>query len=65
MIHQSKIPQADPEIYTQNQEVMKILESLVADNEALKRANAESANLLAEAREELRAGKHFYPIAFG
>lgn len=40
----------------QNQEVMKILERLVADNEALKRANAEHANLLVEAREELRAG---------
>jgi hypothetical protein len=35
---------------------MKILESLVADNEALKRANAENANLLAEVREELRSG---------
>lgn len=33
----------------------KVLESLVADNEALKRDNAELQNLLGEAREDLRA----------
>ncbi|KZT06528.1 uncharacterized protein LAESUDRAFT_181974 [Laetiporus sulphureus 93-53] len=36
-------------------EVTKVLESLVADNEALKRDNAELRNLLAEAREDLRS----------
>jgi hypothetical protein len=52
----------DPGIYTQNQEVMKVLEDLVAENEALKRANAENANLLAEAREELRSGTSIFVI---
>ena len=33
---------------------MKILESLVADNENLKHDNAELQNLLAEAREDVR-----------
>ncbi|OBZ70260.1 hypothetical protein A0H81_09758 [Grifola frondosa] len=36
-------------------EVTKVLESLVADNEALKRDNAELQNLLTETREDLRA----------
>jgi hypothetical protein len=35
---------------------MKLLETFVAENEALKRANAENANHLAETREELRLG---------
>ncbi|KAI0796277.1 hypothetical protein BC629DRAFT_1504292 [Irpex lacteus] len=35
-------------------EVTKVLESLVADNEALKHDNAELQNLLTEAREDLR-----------
>ncbi|KAG8935018.1 hypothetical protein FRC01_010523 [Tulasnella sp. 417] len=35
-------------------EVTKVLESLVADNEAIKRDNAELQNMLAESREELR-----------
>ena len=35
-------------------EVTKVLESLVADNEVLKRDNAELQNLLAQEREELR-----------
>lgn len=33
----------------------KVLESLVADNENLKRDNAELQNLLSDAREDLRA----------
>ncbi|KAI0920845.1 hypothetical protein AcW1_004995 [Taiwanofungus camphoratus] len=36
-------------------EVTKVLESLVADNEALKRDHAELQNLLTEAREDLRS----------
>lgn len=36
-------------------EVTKVLESLVADNEALKRDNAELQNLLAAEREELHS----------
>lgn len=36
-------------------EVTKVLESLVADNETLKRDNAELQNLLAEAREDVHA----------
>ncbi|KZP21552.1 hypothetical protein FIBSPDRAFT_931580 [Athelia psychrophila] len=36
-------------------EVTKVLESLVADNENLKRDNAELQNLLSDAREDLRA----------
>lgn len=40
---------------TDDTEVMKVLESLVADNEALKRDGAELQNLLAESREDLRA----------
>lgn len=35
-------------------EVTKVLESLVADNEALKHENAELQNLLGETREDLR-----------
>ncbi|KAI0340880.1 hypothetical protein BDW22DRAFT_1430533 [Trametopsis cervina] len=35
-------------------EITKVLESLVADNEALKHDNAELQNLLSEAREDLR-----------
>ena len=35
-------------------EVTKVLESLVADNETLKRDNSELQNLLTEAREDLR-----------
>jgi hypothetical protein len=35
-------------------EVMKVLESLVADNENLKRDTAELQNLLADAREDIR-----------
>ncbi|OCH94494.1 hypothetical protein OBBRIDRAFT_884689 [Obba rivulosa] len=37
----------------ENDEVTRFLESLVADNEALKRDNAELRNVLAESREEL------------
>ncbi|KAH9927287.1 uncharacterized protein B0H18DRAFT_907544 [Fomitopsis serialis] len=40
-------------VKTDDTEVMKVLESLVADNEALKRDNAELQNLLTEAREDL------------
>lgn len=36
-------------------EVTKVLESLVADNENLKHDNAELQNLLADAREDVRA----------
>ena len=36
-------------------EVMKVLESLVADNENLKHDTAELQNLLADAREDVRA----------
>jgi hypothetical protein len=36
-------------------EVMKVLESLVADNENLKHDNTELQNLLTETREDLRA----------
>lgn len=36
-------------------EITKVLESLVADNEALKHDYAEVQNLLAETREDLRA----------
>jgi regulator of replication initiation timing len=36
-------------------EVMKVLESLVADNENLKHDNTELRNLLTETREDLRA----------
>ncbi|EMD40357.1 hypothetical protein CERSUDRAFT_110951 [Gelatoporia subvermispora B] len=39
--------------HLESDEVTKVLESLVADNEALKRDNAELRNLLAESREEL------------
>lgn len=42
-------------VKTDDPEVMKVLESLVADNEALKRDSAELQNLLAESREDLRA----------
>ncbi|KAG8897961.1 hypothetical protein FRB99_007771, partial [Tulasnella sp. 403] len=38
----------------ENPEVTRILESLVADNEAIKRDNAELQNLLTETREDLR-----------
>ena len=34
-------------------EIMRILESLVADNEALKRDNAELQGMLAETREDV------------
>ena len=40
---------------TDDSEVTRILESLVADNEAIKRDNAELQNLLAESREDLKA----------
>lgn len=40
---------------TDNSEINRILESLVADNEAIKRDNAELQNILAEAREDLKA----------
>ncbi|KAG8987492.1 hypothetical protein FRB93_004519 [Tulasnella sp. JGI-2019a] len=43
-------PGEDPEVH-------RILESLVADNEAIKRDNAELQNLLAELREDLRLAK--------
>lgn len=36
-------------------EVMKVLESLVADNENLKHDNAELQNLLTDTREDVRA----------
>ncbi|KAI0638562.1 hypothetical protein C8Q77DRAFT_1049062 [Trametes polyzona] len=39
----------------QDAEVTKVLESLVADNEALKRDNAELQNLLSASREDLRS----------
>ena len=42
-------------VKTDDTDVMKVLESLVADNEALKRDNAELQNLLVESREDLRA----------
>ncbi|KAH9854959.1 hypothetical protein C2E23DRAFT_867064 [Lenzites betulinus] len=38
----------------QDDEVTKVLESLVADNEALKRDNAELQNLLSASREDMR-----------
>ncbi|KIO22023.1 hypothetical protein M407DRAFT_28438 [Tulasnella calospora MUT 4182] len=38
-------------------EVTKILENLVADNEAIKRDNAELQNMLTESREELRLAR--------
>lgn len=38
-------------------EVTRILESLVADNEAIKRDNAELQNMLTESREELRLAR--------
>jgi hypothetical protein len=40
---------------TEDAEVMKVLESLVADNENLKHDNSELQNLLTETREDLRA----------
>lgn len=43
-----------PSTAEQENEVMKVLESLVADNENLKRDNAELQNLLTEAREDVR-----------
>ncbi|KAH9833781.1 uncharacterized protein C8Q71DRAFT_849692 [Rhodofomes roseus] len=42
-------------VKTDDTEVMKVLESLVADNEALKHDSAELQNLLTEAREDLRS----------
>jgi hypothetical protein len=39
---------------TEDTEVMKVLESLVADNENLKHDTAELQNLLADAREDVR-----------
>ena len=39
----------------QHDEVMKLLESLVADKEALERSNAELQGLLSESREALDA----------
>lgn len=41
----------------ENPEVTHILESLVADNEAIKRDNAELQNLLTESREDLRVAR--------
>ncbi|KAH9948736.1 hypothetical protein B0H21DRAFT_210945 [Amylocystis lapponica] len=40
-------------VMTEDAEVTKVLESLVADNEALKRDNAELQNLLTESREDM------------
>jgi hypothetical protein len=40
---------------TEDAEVTKVLESLVADNENLKHDNAELQNLLTDTREDLRA----------
>jgi hypothetical protein len=40
---------------TEDAEVMKVLESLVADNENLKHDNAELQNLLTDTREDVRA----------
>lgn len=41
-------------VVEQENEVTKVLESLVADNENLKHDNAELQNLLTEAREDVR-----------
>jgi chromosome segregation ATPase len=41
-------------IVTDQPEVTEVMESLVADNEALKRDIAELQNLLAESREDMR-----------
>lgn len=42
-------------IVTEDAEITKVMESLVADNEALKRDTAELQNLLVEAREDVRS----------
>ncbi|EED81094.1 predicted protein [Postia placenta Mad-698-R] len=47
--------ESGPSTLSEDAEVTKILESLVADNEALKRDNAELQNMLAETREDVRA----------
>ncbi len=40
-----------------NDEITRLLESLVADNEAIKRDNAELQNMLAESREDLKLAR--------
>ncbi|KAI8982749.1 hypothetical protein BD414DRAFT_490998 [Trametes punicea] len=54
-LEQLQHQQLDHSAFAQDTEVTKVLESLVADNEALKRDNAELQKLLSASREDLRS----------